>query len=172
MVEYGVNPYTVYAFKLIRDHRIPMIKKTNFYGKNRSLIDAMRALEYIGNNTSYDSDLIKNYIDEYRSKGLIGPYFDFIHLHQFVKEHDRIFIYGAGVWGHIAADYLKSKNMEFESYLVTEPADDKALAFDDIKIERTDGIIIAQECKEVCDIIKDHIGYSVSNDQIFTPCYP
>lgn len=172
LAEYGFNPYTRYALKMIRDHRIPMIKKTVFFGKNPYLISALRALEYIRDSTAYDSNLIKNYINEYQNKGLIGPYFDFREMDQFVIRHKRIYIYGAGVWGHIVADYLSNRDLTFESYLVTNPNNENEVAFADIKVERTDGIIIAQEYKEICDNIRDYIGCKVDDDQIFTPCYP
>ena len=56
----GVNPYFQFAYELIRDAKVPMIKKTNFYGKNRWLLNTFAALEYIGENTDYDLSLMIN----------------------------------------------------------------------------------------------------------------
>ena len=168
----GENPYMVLSLELIAVHKIPVIKKTNFYGKNPYLIKALRALDYIDYNTSYNTALIKDYINEYQHKGLIGSYYEFERMEDFVYKHDRIFIYGSGVWGRITADYLDYKRINFEGFIVTEKKCDGEVAFRDTDIRNTDGIIIAQEYKDVCMKIKEYINDRVNDDQIFIPCYP
>lgn len=169
----GVNPYLQFAYELIRDAKVPMIKKADFYGKNRWLMNTFMAAEYIEKNTDYDVSLIKGYISEYQKKGLIGPYFDFEAMGEFVEKHSRIYIYGCGVWGQITADYFKKMGWEYECFLVTENTnpDTDAKEFADVAIGEDDGIIIAQEYRNVCGEIMQYIGGRCSRRQVFTPCY-
>lgn len=169
----GVNPYSQFAYELIRDAKVPVIKKTNFYGKNRWLLNAFMALEYIEENTDYDVLLIKAYISEYQKKGLMGPYFNFEAMGKFVEAHSDIYIYGCGVWGRITADYFRKKGWGYKCFLVTEGAlpDAGVKRFSDANIAKSDGIIIAQEYKEVCEEIIQYIGERCDKGQIFTPCY-
>ena len=44
--------------------------------------------------------------------------------------------------------------------------------FSEVDISPGDGIIIAQEFEDVCMTIKEYIKNRVSDDMIFTPCYP
>ncbi|SFV03795.1 rhamnan synthesis F family protein [Butyrivibrio sp. INlla21] len=171
-IRHGANPYNTFAYELIKDGRIPIIKKTNFYGKNRALVNALKALDYIKKHCDYDASLITDYVEEYKKKGLIGPYYDFERLEEFVKSHRRVFIYGSGNWGHITADYITSKGLTYEAFVVTKAKDDSVIEFDSIDIKDTDGIIIAQEYKNICDEIIDFIGMRVKRVNIFTPCYP
>lgn len=168
----GINPYMVYACELVSKYRVPIVKKTNFYGKNPCLINAIQTLDYIEANCVYDTRLIKDYIKEYQRKGYIGPYFDFDKMECFVKDHDRIFIYGAGVWGHNVADYMNYRDWNYEGCLVTDTKKSDEILFSETEIKDTDGIIIAQEYKYVCDSIRKYIKGRVREDQIFTPEYP
>lgn len=64
MLDANVNPYYVMAYDLIKYHRCPILKRKNFIIKNLSYRtgtggeDIARALEYIREQTAYDSDLI------------------------------------------------------------------------------------------------------------------
>lgn len=169
----GVNPYRQFAYELIRDSKVPIIKKINFYGKNRWLMNAFMAMEYIEKNTNYDVSLIKRYIYEYQKKGFIGPYFNFEDMGEFVKKHSKIYIYGCGVWGHIVADYLKKMGWEYECFLVTENKNynTEVKRFADVIIGENDGIIIAQEYRNVCEEIIQYMGERCNADQLFMPCY-
>lgn len=166
------NPYSLNAYELIKYFKIPLIKKTNFYGKNRGLVNTMKAMDYIEHYCDYDISLINDYIKEYKEKGLLGPYYDLNKLEMFVKTHDRIFIYGAGNWGQITSDYLLSRGLSYEDYIVTKSNRENELEFKSVIFGEKDGIIIAQENKDVCDEIMDNIKKVVSESQIFIPCYP
>lgn len=171
------NPYNKYGLELIRDGHIPIIKKTNFYTKNRWLMNALDALEYIKDNTDYDTSLICDYIEEYQKKGLIGTYYDFCSMESFVKNHKNIYLYGAGIWGEITFRYFARKKWNFDAFIVTEPRDEEKMGkpvirFSEANIDDETGIIIAQEYKDVCDEILEYIGDSCRSEQIFTPCYP
>ncbi len=173
----NTNFYNKYAYELLHYLHIPIIKKANFQGKNQYLINSIKALRYIKESTEYDERLITSYIEEYQCKGLFGPYFDFKQLGIFVSKYNRIYVYGAGVWGNNIKDYFELMGWSIEAFLVTDLADKKimirdAKLFSDVKIAKTDGVIIAQEKEEVCNIIKQYIGEYVGMEQIFTPKYP
>lgn len=169
----GVNPYSQFVYELIREARMPIIKKTNFYGKNRWLLNTFAALEYIEAYTDYDVSLIKNYISEYQKKGLLGTYFNFEAMEKFVGEHTDLYIYGCGIWGQITAGYFKKKGWKYKCFLVTEGADlnTDVKRFLDVNLAKSDGVIIAQEYREVCEEIIQYIGKRCDKGQIFTPCF-
>lgn len=172
VVPYNSNPYNVIAYELIKDYEIPILKKTNFYGKNWFLVNALKALSFIDEECDYDATLIKSYIKEYQRKGLIGTYYDFEQMDRFIKEHKRIYIYGAGRWGTITKDYFDYRGYKYENVLVTKADAEDEVEFDSVQFDSNDGIVIAQEWKNVCDEIKTHIKERVSEEHIFTPCYP
>ncbi len=165
------NPYLCSAYELIKDGRVPIIKKTNFYGRNRWYVNTLRAMKYIEENCEYDTSLIWDYVDEYQKKGLIGSYYDFDKMKAFVESHKRIFIYGNGAWGHITSDYFDYMGWEYDSIVVTKPVDEREVAFDDVHVEKEDGVIIAQDYERVCKEIVEYIGNRCEPGQIFTPCY-
>ena len=169
--EYGVNPYYQYAYELIKEYKIPIIKRTNFYAKTPFLINTCKAMDYIRNSTNYDFNLICDYITEYQKAGLMGTYFDYVGMGEFVKTHSRIYIYGKGAWGKKVADYFEYKGWKYDSFIVTNPNDDGVKLFSEIDIKNEDGVIIAQESSTVCSEIIKYIGDRCSSSQIYTPCY-
>ena len=122
-------------------------------------------------NCDFDVTVIRNYIDEYRKKGLLGTYYDFDNLRDFVNAHRRIYIYGSGVWGQITADYLDYKGLQYEGFVVTKSNNIDEREFRTVKINERDGVIIAQEYRDVCETIKNYVRDCVRDSQIFTPCY-
>lgn len=167
----GENPYSQYALEIIRDLKVPIIKKTNFYGKNRWLINTLLAKEYIYRNLEYDCELIDEYFKEYQKKGLVGTYYNFDEMLEFVSKKNKIYIYGYGIWGHITADYFDYKGWKYEGFVTSDGIDEKAKRFNDIVLSEDDGIIIAQEYKHVCEQIINYMGERCNKEQIFTPCY-
>ena len=158
----NTNLYNRYAYELVKKAHIPIIKKTNFQGKNRYLINTFKALQYIKESTEYDERLITSYVEEYQCKGLFGPYFDFKKLGLFVSKFNNIYIYGAGVWGSIIKDYFELMGWSIEAFLVTDLSNKNIMIsgvrlFSDVKITKMDGVIIAQEKEDVCNTIKQYI---------------
>lgn len=168
----SVNPYIRYVLELIRDAKVPIIKKTNFYGKNRWLLQNIKAMQYIEENTPCDTRGIYNYIEEYQKKGLLGTYYDYELMRLFVEKFSDIYVYGHGNWGQITEDYFKYKGWKIKAFLVTEEKKDSDdIIFSSVTINSNAGIIIAQEYKSTCDEIIEIIGDKCSKEQIFTPCY-
>lgn len=168
----NINPYSRFAYELIKEAKIPIIKKTNFYCKNRWLLNTFEAMDYIEKSTDYDVSLINNYVSEYQKKGLLGTYYDFSEMEKFVRSHSKIYIYGQGIWGGITAGYFERMGWKHEGFVITEGNSEETVRFDDIKVNINDGVIIAQEYKDVCDEIINYIGSRCKKDQLFTPCYP
>ena len=169
--ENNANPYNKYGYDLIRDYGIPILKKTNFYGDNQWLRNAYLALYYIEDYTNYNACLITDYLYFYQKRGLLGAYYDFEAMERFVRSHERIFIYGAGVWGHIASDYFDRRGWVYESYVLTR-GDGANPSFSTIMIQKTDGFIIAQSIEKTCYEIVDDVGKKCAADQLFLPCFP
>ena len=87
-----------------------------------------------------------------------GEYVKTIHLN---KDSEYVIKYSHG--GRLLTNSLLGVR-------ITAP-DKNEMEFKSLKIEGDDGIIIAQEYKNVCEEIREYIKDKVKDSQVFTPCY-
>ena len=133
------NPYLVCPFELIRDVRIPILKRKSLSIRNRSFDNVLEALRFIQYECDYETDLITNHLSR------IGKGNHVIGLDKFYNTHKKMFIYGAGLCGKNLAKYFEFKNWTFEKFLVTKSVKEleNCIVFDEASISANDGIIIA-----------------------------
>lgn len=167
----SINPFTQYAYELIAYYKIPILKKNNFRCDNRWFVKGYRALDFIAENTKYDTSQIIEYVSEYQKNGLMGTYYDLDELEKFVMDHDNIYIYGAGVWGQIIIDYFGYRNWNYKDVVVTSGNKDGITTFSSVNLTKNDGIIIAQKHKEKGYEIIDYIRSIDKKVQLFVPNY-
>ncbi|MBQ9199724.1 MAG: hypothetical protein IJ141_06045 [Lachnospiraceae bacterium] len=168
----NTNPYINYAYELIKDIKIPIIKKAIFNAGNVYYANLCEAVSFINDNLMYDVKIINDYIENKRDKGAYLPYYDFDIMEKFVNMHNKIYVYGYGNWAKMLSGYFKYRGWKIESFLVTDIKNNEvAELFSKKQIEKNDGIIIAQESKEVCNEIIKYINCKCDNDQILTPIY-
>jgi rhamnosyltransferase len=172
--ECDTNFYISYAYELMRDIRMPMMKRIPLNFDIRRSGDVLKAIEYIKESTEYDYALIENHIK--RKKYVYGNNtgFDFELMEGFIMRHKRIFFYGYGRWAHNLATYFTYRGWHFDGYIVSENCngDTEALyVFSEMKLQPGDGIIIALKDKSACEGILNNISKSVALDNVLTPVY-
>ncbi|MBQ8197893.1 MAG: hypothetical protein IJZ76_00495 [Lachnospiraceae bacterium] len=130
------NPYYTHSLELVRDMEIPIIKKKIFDLGNPGYINALQAISYLEENR------IPNvkYIDEWR----INSPFSYQEVKRFVDSHEKIYIYGKGMWGRNLAELFRQQEWEFEDFLITEKRENEdGCIFSEKILSERDGIIIA-----------------------------
>ena len=161
------NPHILYPLELIRDARVPVLKRKCLSLANKRFADAIGALKYIENECGYDTSLIMKHLLR------IGKGTDLMGLDKFYVEHPRIFIYGAGLYGRNLAEYFAYKGWVFEKFLVTDAygLSGECLSFDHADIAESDGIIIAVGNRDMFSEILSVVEKRCSAKQIFnTEC--
>lgn len=170
---YSMNPYSMRPYELIRDARILMIKKNILFFDNRGYVNALKALEFIEQNLDYDINIIKRYISRVETTKPGITVYDFNAMGRFIDSHDRIYIYGKGIWANIMTIYFQYRGWRMDGYLVTNMTaeNEGALIFSETQIMRNDGVIIAQKYKEIGEKIYEILMDKCMPQQIFMPVY-
>lgn len=170
----GEIPYFLYSLELIRDYKIPALKRKSLNFTFKSFGNAFRALEYIRAEGVYDVSLIEDHLSRISQteKGR-GGIINICQLEKFYKSHSNIWFYGAGTCGRNLALYFESRGWTFYGFLVTDTGDATAgcAAFDEADIGDEDGIIIAVGHREVFWEIFENVRKRCRKEQIFSPIY-
>lgn len=159
------NPHILYPLELIRDAKIPVLKRKSLVLENKRFDDAIGALRFIKNECSYDISLIENHLRR------TGKGANIMGIDEFYASHPRIYIYGAGVYGKNIAEYFAYKEWTFEKFLVTDLTGqlENCIPFAEADIAKEDGIIIAIGDKkaflEIVQVVRTRCG----KDQIYNP---
>jgi rhamnosyltransferase len=162
--------YVSRAYELIKKIDFPILKR-----KALSFSEVKKCktiLEYIAQNTDYDIDLICQKLRRQCEEKEITP-FNPLDIDRFYRQHDRVFIYGAGNYGRSIAEYFEIKGWNYNGFIVTKiNLDDEKNVFsiNDVHLRSGDGIICAVSEKyiaEVYSILKDKLLCS----QILMPQY-
>ena len=175
VTEWGVtlaqneNPYMLYSNELIRNAKMPFLKKKCLYIENPGYINTIEALEYIEKTKLYDVERIWKNIFRECLAGTYGSILNYYRLEQFYAQHDRIYIYGAGQYGKALERYFQYRKWKQEAFVVTSKVSEsteKVISYSELKLSSKDGIILAlgrANTKEVYNNIK--VG--VPKEQIF-----
>lgn len=164
-VEENENPYMTYAMELIRDARVPVLKRRSLSLVNPGFDNVLEALKFIESECNYDTDMIICHLSR------LGKGLSFTALDEFYAVHSKIYIYGAGLYGKNLALYFGYKGWNFEKFIVTDDEDisENCITFDKIDITENDGIIIAvggeKAYQEILNLVEKHC----SKKQIFNP---
>ena len=166
----GENPYSTYVLELIRDSRMPVIKRKCFSIDFIGFAKTLKALEYIEKHCQYDVNYIKKY---FLAKSLLPsesyPY-NFNELEIFYHRYRRIFIYGNGRWGKNLGAYFHYKNWSYEGHVVTKlDTSDDCLSINDIEVDLSTGFIVAVKDKEGLSDIKKTLMIRCNEEQILFP---
>lgn len=172
-IQFGENPYMKYPLELLRDFKIPIVKRKAFDFENDGFSDAVAALSYIDQYKQFDEDIIKRHI--IRTSRQLGstPKFDLIALRDFYERHSHIYIYGAGGWGRNLAFYFAYKGWEFQNYIVSDSDgyEEDVIQYDETNLRETDGIIIAVGKRKIIEDIYASISKKHKPEHIFKPTY-
>lgn len=139
------NPYLLHCHELIKDLRVPFLKKKCLAFENRGYINALEALEFIEEKSEYDTGLIWGNIFRLCRQNLFPSILDYDGLEHFYTMHGRIYIYGAGIYGQRMAGYFRYRKWTFECFLVSGTEDERynCRKYGGMGFGADDGIILA-----------------------------
>lgn len=172
-VKFGENPYMRYPFELIKDFKLPVIKRKAFDFENDGFSNALAAFSYIDKYKKFDVDIIRKHLMRTSRQPGDTPKFDLDALHNFYNLHSNIYIYGAGGWGKNLASYFAFKGWNFKNYIVSKKDgwEEKVIQYDEADLKESDGIVIAVGKKKVIEEIYDMISMKHKAEHIFKPSY-
>lgn len=167
---YNENPYLKNSLELIRDYKLPLLKKKCINLNNKWFANGLGALSYIEKELGYDSTLIKEHIKRISKIPGADVRFDFDELELFVRKHKKCYIYGDGVWAHNIDEYFKYRGWRIPPHVVSEKkSKEEILTFDNMCLNEEDGIIIAVSKKESIREILQNILLRYRTDQVIYP---
>ena len=173
-MEKGNNPYICHFQDLICNYKFPVLKKKTICLMNLEMLNGV--MDHIRKNTDYHTQLIGANASRLCRNGYMNPIapFEPDRLKEFYDMHERIFIYGHGIYGKGISRYFEYKGWKFEGFVVSriEPEEDRmrVSAYDDMKFQEDDGVILALGEKafhEVYQTVKDDL----SAGQLYCPQY-
>ncbi len=168
--EPGENPYGMHSFELIRDMRIPVIKRKALSFDNIGFSNALCAFEYIDRDLDYDVSFIKDHVRRMHRYPVGEASFDYEELEAFYQSHERVYIYGNGIWGKNLDAYFRYKGWNLAGHFVTCPKENEnCLNFSETEISETDGIIIAVGTSSVIKEISCIVLQKCRKEQVLSP---
>lgn len=145
MVE-GKSPYLYNSFQLIKDVGVPFLKRNSLCIANEGYSNALNALKYVEHNLDYNVQLIWRNILRLSKENCFSTVINYLKLERFYVRCKRVYIYGTGRYGKNIAEYFACKGWIFDGFIVSENQsneDENVYKFNQIKLERKDGIILA-----------------------------
>lgn len=152
------NPYYSMTYELIKDCKLPIMKKKCILIRNANFTGTLRTLDYLKKEDIYPISWIMLYLEnQFYIPGIGDKPCNSLEI--FYKNHSNIYIYGAGVCGKNLTVYFKHKGWQHKGLIVTDKTaqDTECLLFDDIQIDDETGIIISVIHQQVSEEIVKYI---------------
>lgn len=164
-------PYLRYSMELIRDGKVPIIKRRSLYFQNKGFANALEALKYIEDRKLYDVGFIKKHLARISRLPENQDMMDLEKLSHFCRMHPQVYLYGAGVYGQNLASFFKYMGWHHAGFLVTDPSMQtvSCTAFCEARLEAEDGIIIAVEDRDIAREILQIVEERCDEAQILYP---
>lgn len=170
----GVNPYIFYSYELIKNMGMPFIKRKSLRIESLGYINAMDALAYIEEHLGYNLESIWEHEFRLHKENPKTYIFNYNVLEEFYNSHDKIYIYGAGIYGKNIQRYFQYRCWRFEGFLVSDNngnmEDTKINKYGDVVIGKKDGVILALK-KAYLEEVLLNIEKDLCKEQIFFPVY-
>ncbi len=169
-IAYNENPYFAYNLYLIRDKKIPFLKKKSLFFQATGYVETIDAIEYIEKEKLYDTSLIWDNIFRLCREKQFQSVFDYDKLEKFYESHNRIFIYGAGKYGQRIRRYFEYRKWKYECFLVSRKEDEAegCVRYCNITFEPSDGIIMALNQKNL-EAVLNLVSDIFSTEQLLLP---
>lgn len=182
------NPSYTKLYELVRDCRVPVMKKKSVLIRNPFFADTMKTIDYLMQEERYPVQWMLSFLDNQfyipgmhqaseiqtgqcqamgQESGIRQPPCNSLEI--FCKRYARIYIYGAGVCGKNLALYFTRKGWEYEGLMVTSASDatDGAITLAQAKIGADTGIVISVLNKGTAQAIAEHTGKVCGREQLF-----
>ncbi len=182
------NPSYAKLYEMVRDCRLPVMKKKSVLIRNPFFADTMKTIDYLRQEERYPVQWMLSFLDnqfyipgmhqasemqadQCRAMGQEGGIRQkpCNSLEIFCKSYSRIYIYGAGVCGKNLALYFSRKGWEYQGMIVTSAGDatNGAMTLAQAQISADTGIVISVLNKGTAEAIADHIGNVCGREQLF-----
>lgn len=150
----GKNPYMKFSYEIIKYCKFPIIKyRVLSVVKYKNMV---RILDYIEKETNYDKTLILKHINRLDREERMRPFGE-SELKKFVEFHDKIYIFGHGIYGKGLEEYFELKGWQIAGFIVSVPKEEKEKRIEESALEEKDAIIVAiANPDEVRDILLEH----------------
>ena len=166
------NPYLLNSLELIRDMKVPFLKRRSLDLSNSGYRNALAAFQYIEKNYLFDSDIIKRHLLRKCKENKYAGLFNFCRLEQFYHAYDNIYIYGAGIMGSNLGAFFKYRKMPICGYVVSKKdknMQEDIMEFGELEFSKDTGIIVAVINKKIALEIWESIKSKYNVEQILLP---
>ena len=166
----GTNLNPKDAFELLSKLKLPIVKRKVLSLAN--YVKAQNILQYIGDYTNYDVNLIYEHLDRLSKEDRISGYNPDA-LEKFCLSHKNVYIYGHGKVGKNIAAYFKDRGWKNAGFIVSADNDsasqrvENVFVYGDIEIGPDDGIVmgLVRGLWDVYPVIKREIP----DEHLFLP---
>lgn len=161
------NPYYTMPYELVKDYKMPLMKKKCVLIRSAGFAGTMKTLDYLEQENRYHTDWIKPYLEnQFYIPGIGEEPCNSLEI--FYNAHRDIYIYGAGLCGQNLAIYFAYKGWNYKGFIVTDPAENmRAVSIENAEISQDTGIIISVLNAKVAEEITRHIGAGCRKEQLF-----
>jgi hypothetical protein len=162
------NPCYSRLYELVKNYRLPLMKKKCVLIRNIGFADTLKTLKYMRQKNLYPVDWILSYLEHqfYIPKRGTIPCNS---LEIFYHNHSDIYIYGMGVCGKNLALYFEDKGWHYRGFLVTDASgtDKGVVSLEEAEIDSDTGILISVLDPATAKEIERHIGKRCRREQLF-----
>lgn len=161
------NPCYSKPLKLIKDYKVPVMKKKCVLIRNSDFKEVLEVLTYLEKENLYPVDWIISYMEnQFYIRGIGEKPNNSLEI--FYKNHANLYIYGSGVCGKNLAIYFSYKGWNQQGFIVTNPVDtENVISLEDADINENTGIVVSLLNKEIASDIERHIGNRCKREQLF-----
>lgn len=156
--EKGKSPYLYHSSRLIKEMRVPFLKRNSLSLANEGYVDALTALRYVEQNLDYNVGMIWENIFRLSQDGRFSQKINYLELEKFYGCHDRVFIYGQGRYGRNIAEYFQYRGWVNSGFLVSASQSggrNGVSVFSEIRLNKEDGIIVAMGQKNFSEVYSE-----------------
>lgn len=129
------NPYNEYAYEILTDCGIPIVKRKSLYYAYNSYEKVNQILHYIDKNTNYNVDTINENLER-----IYGEKYS--NIKNFCINKKRLYVYGAGKIGNNLMNLIKYWGFYNSCFIVSKKGEPNTKAINEVDFEENDGIII------------------------------
>lgn len=161
-------PFLLYSHEMIRDNKLPILKKKSLLIRNKGFENALNAIAFLEEQHLYPTPWIWELLDsQFYMEGYASENPNC--LEQFKDKYRKIYIYGAGVCGKNLQLYFKHKDWQFDGFIVSDKSgqDVECQLLNEIELDEDTGIIISVLNPDVSKEIVQGIGNRCKERQLF-----
>lgn len=164
LINAGGVVFTDKHYELIRQCGFPVVKYK--YMDVCHYKQAVDILNYIHQNTEYDSEIIYNYIERLERWGIFP--FEKESILNFVKKYPEIYIIGHGIYAKNIEFFLNENGYKVRNFIVSRLQNDREIFLNDLDNLQNKGFIVALGEKAFLEM-REFIVKNINQDNLLLP---